>query len=123
VPISTTGRLVDITSSESRTDRLRASNPPFSHHLGPAARLNPERRGAPEERRLRRRELDGHVTPERVEEEAEQLRPQELLACLATGAEVSFDCSLSLLTQRWGRLSPLGDKRFFCAFGLQCRSV
>jgi hypothetical protein len=58
-----------------------------------------------------------------VEEEAEQLRPQELLACLATRAEISFDCSLSLLTQSWGRLFPLGDKRFFCAFRLQRRSV
>jgi hypothetical protein len=54
----------------------------------------------------------GHVTPERVEEEAGQLRPQELSASLATGAEVSFDCSLSLLTQRRGRLGPLGDPRF-----------
>src|SRR3984957_15703870 len=78
---------------------------------------------APEEPCLRHGDGVRHGTPERVEEKAEQLRPQGLSVSLATGAEVSFDCSVSLLIQRRGRRGPLCDPWFCCARRLQCRSV
>jgi hypothetical protein len=66
---------------------------------------------------------DRHVTPEWVEEEAEQLRSQERIACSPARAEVSFDCSLSLLNDRGWRLTLLFDWWFWCARRLQRRSV
>jgi hypothetical protein len=46
-----------------------------------------------------------------------------IAALLPARAEISFDCSLSLLSQRRARLGPLYDRQSCRACRLQCRSA